>query len=51
MVVDQSTNHVNYVGQCLFVKFFKRLLTFNFVNSHIFCVQNSITFTARKAVA
>lgn len=50
-MINRSINYINYIGQRLFVKPFKRLLTLNFANSFIFYFQNSKTDTTRKVVA
>ena len=46
-----TTQHVDYVGQRLFVKHFKRFLVIFNVKKRIFYAQKDISDTVRKAVA
>ena len=46
-----TTQHVDYVGQRLFVKRFKRFLAIFNVKKRIFYAQNEICGAVKKAVA
>lgn len=46
-----TTQHIDYLGQRLFVKHFKRFLAIFNVKKRIFYAQNNICDTVRKAVA
>ena len=47
-----TTQHVDYVGQRLFVKQSSRLFTtFKLLKSRAFCIQNNIFVATRKTVA